>query len=157
MRALLFTSLILASAVCVASNYRALTQAVGDDTLLANAGIEPAAAEIRRQCSAAVIETDDRPEFFDCVYVQTEKDLNLFTLEDGYLMSELQMKLGNMDGVALQHMGKYNQVQVFDGHRVAVFYVYGNDWIDPQQTAAVYEWLLGHGVRERAPVKWIGP
>jgi hypothetical protein len=157
MRTLLVSTMILASAVCAASNYREITKAVRDDTLLANAGIEPAAAEIRRQCSAAVVETDDPPEFFNCVYVQTEKDLNLFTLEDGYLMSELQMKLGNMEGVALQRMGKYSQVQVFDGRRVAVFYVYGNDWIDTPQTEAVYQWLLGHGVRERAPVKWIGP
>ena len=94
-------------------------------------GVTPADAQLRKQCSAAVIETDDPPEFFDCVYVQTEKDLNLFSLEDGYLMSELQLKLHNMDGVALQHMGRYSQVQIFSGDRVTALYIHGKSWIDP--------------------------
>src|SRR4051812_30749892 len=37
---LVITALILASSVGAASNYREITKAVGDDTLLANAGIE---------------------------------------------------------------------------------------------------------------------
>ena len=56
-----------------ASNYRDVQRAVNDDQLLASAGVEPANAELRKQCSAAVVETDDPPEFFDCVYVQTDK------------------------------------------------------------------------------------
>ena len=107
-------------------------------------------------CSAAVIDTHDEPEVFDCVYVQTGHALNLFSLEDGYLMSELQMTLGTMDGVALQHMGRYSQVQVFSRNRVAAFYVYDQAWIDSKQTEAVYQWLLDHGVPSRAPQKWIG-
>ena len=95
------------------------------------------------------METDDPPEFFDCVYVQTEKDLNLFSLEDGYLMSELQLKLHNMDGVALQHMGKYSQVQIFSHGRVTALYIHGKAWIDPVQTEAVYRWLTDHGVPVR--------
>ena len=47
-------------------------RAVNDDQMLIAAGVEPEAAVVRNQCSAAVIETDDPPEFFDCVYVQTE-------------------------------------------------------------------------------------
>ena len=110
--------------------------------MLQTAGVTPADAQLRKQCSAAIIETDDPPEFFDCVYVQTEKDLNLFSLEDGYLMSELQLKLHNMDGVALQHMGRYSQVQIFSRDRVTALYIHGKSWIDPAQTEAVYQWLI---------------
>jgi hypothetical protein len=140
-----------------ASNYKDVTKAVGDDTLLASAGVEPADARVRAQCTAAVLETDDPPEFFDCVYVQTDKDLNLFSLEDGYLMSELQLKLATIDGVALQHMGRYTQVQLFDGNRVAALYIHGKGWIDTAQTEAVYQWLRERGVPEKRPHRWIGP
>jgi hypothetical protein len=140
-----------------ASNYKDVTKAVGDDTLLASAGVEPADARVRAQCTAAVLETDDPPEFFDCVYVQTDKDLNLFSLEDGYLMSELQLKLATIDGVALQHMGRYAQVQLFDGNRVAALYIHGKGWIDTAQTEAVYQWLRERGVPEKRPHRWIGP
>jgi hypothetical protein len=157
MRAALSVLLMIASSVSGASNYREITRAVTDDQLLQSAGVAPAEAQMRKQCSAAVVETDDPPEFFDCVYVQTDKDLNLFSLEDGYLMSELQLKLHNMDGVALQHMGRYSQVQIFSGPRVAALYIHANAWIDPGQTEAVYRWLLDHGVPMRQPRKWIGP
>jgi hypothetical protein len=157
MRTLMVSLLVLVAGVAAASNYRDVKKAVADDALLQSAGVTPAEAKLRMQCSAAVVETDDPPEFFDCVYVQTDKDLNLFSLEDGYLMSELQVTLTNMDGVALQHMGKYSQVQVFSGDRVAAFYIHGDRWIDPAQTEAVYHWLTDHGVRERQPRKWIGP
>jgi hypothetical protein len=140
-----------------ASNYRDVARAVNDDQLLESAGVAPADAQMRKQCTAAVVETDDPPEFFDCVYVQTEKDLNLFSLEDGYLMSELQLKLHNMDGVALQHMGRYSQVQIFSGDRVAALYIHGKSWIDPKATENVYQWLTSHGVPARQPRKWIGP
>ena len=86
----------------------------------------PASNRPRPRCASTarqrVIETDDPPEFFDCVYVQTSRDLNLFSLEDGYLMSELQLTLANMDGVALQRMGRYVQVQIFSGNRVTALY-----------------------------------
>ena len=150
-------SLSLVAGVCAASNYRDVQRAVDDDQLLQTAGVTPAEAQLRKQCSAAVIETDDPPEFFDCVYVQTEKDLNLFSLEDGYLMSELQLKVQAMDGVALQHMGKYSQVQIFSGDRVTALYIHGKRWIDPAQTDGVYRWLTEHGVPAREPRKWIGP
>jgi hypothetical protein len=157
MRALLISAIVLGGSVAAASSYREVQRAVTDDRLLESAGVSPADSRLRKQCSAALIETDDPPEFFDCVYVQTEKDLNLFTLEDGYLMSELQLKLHNMDGVALQHMGRYSQVQIFSGDRTAVIYIHGKAWIDPAQTEGVYRWLVEHGVPERAPRKWIGP
>jgi hypothetical protein len=157
MRTLIVVFFSLVAGVAAASNYREVQKAVSDDIMLMTAGVTPADAKLREQCSATVVDTDDTPNFFDCVYVQTEKDLNLFSLEDGYLMSELQLTLHNMDGVALQHMGKYSQVQIFSGNRVAAFYIHGTRWIDPARTQAVYEWLTNHGVRERQPRKWIGP
>jgi hypothetical protein len=155
--AILFLAALLAGATASASTYREVTRAVADDAMLASAGVEPGDAKLRAQCSAAVVETDDPAEFFDCVYVQTDGALNLFSLEDGFLMSELQLTLGNMDGVALQRMGKYSQVQIFSGNRVAALYIHGKGWIDTRQTEAVYTWLREHGVRERAPRQWIGP
>jgi hypothetical protein len=157
MRALLLSAFCLISTLAVAANYRDVQRAVDDDQMLATAGVAPAEAQVRKQCTAALIETDDPPEFFDCVYVQTEKDLNLFSLEDGYLMSELQLKLHNMDGVALQRMGKYSQVQIFSRHQVTALYIHGKGWIDPAATESVYQWLTAHGVPARQPVKWIGP
>jgi len=158
MRNALFLSVIcLTAATAAASNYRDVQRAVANDQLLETAGVSPADAQLRQQCSAAIIETDDPPEFFDCVYVQTAKDLNLFSLEDGYLMSELQLKLNNMDGVALQRMGRYSQVQIFSGDRVTALYIHGKSWIDPAQTEGVYQWLTSHGVPSREPRKWIGP
>ena len=162
MRASLFLSVIslslgLITGTASATNYRDVQRAVSDDTMLQTAGVTPADAQLRQQCSAAIIETDDPPEFFDCVYVQTEKDLNLFSLEDGYLMSELQLKLHNMDGVALQRMGKYSQVQIFNGDQVTALYIHDKSWIDPKATEVVYQWLTQHGVPARQPRKWIGP
>jgi hypothetical protein len=156
MRARILFTLLAASSLAIASDTRDIQNAVSDDALLASAGVEPAKAELRKQCSAAVVETDDPAEFFECVYVQTNRDLNLFSLEDGYLMSELQVTLSNMDGVALQRMGRYVQVQIFTGKRVAALYIHDKKWIDPKQTEAVYQWLLDHGVRSRAPTRWIG-
>jgi hypothetical protein len=147
----------LNAGIAGATNYRDVQRAVADDRLLETAGVSPADAQLRQQCSAAIIETDDPPEFFDCVYVQTDKDLNLFSLEDGYLMSELQLKLHNMDGVALQRMGRYSQVQIFSGDRVTALYIHGKSWIDPAQTEGAYQWLTSHGVPAREPRKWIGP
>ena len=157
MRIALMSALCLLTGVCAASNYRDVARAVNDDQLLQTAGVSPADAQLRKQCSAAVMETDDPPEFFDCVYVQTDKDLNLFSLEDGYLMSELQLKLHNMDGVALQHMGRYSQVQIFSHDRVTALYIHDKSWIDPAQTENVYRWLTDHGVPVREPRSWIGP
>src|SRR4051812_28564048 len=157
MRGLTLLMLLAVSALAAASNYRDVQKAVTDDQMLASAGVEPSKAELRKPCSAAVLETDDPPSFFNCVYVQTDHDLNLFSVEDGNLMSELQLTLANMDGVALQHMGRYSQLQIFSGERVAALYIHNQSWIDPQQTEAVYQWLLQHGVRPHAPRAWIGP
>ena len=157
MRIVLLSLLCLASGVASATNYRDVQRAVDDDQMLASAGVTPSEALSRKQCTAALLTTDDPPNFFDCVYVQTEKDLNLFSLEDGYLMSELQLKLHNMDGVALQHMGKYSQVQIFSHGRVTALYIHGKSWIDAAQTEDVYRWLTDHGVPVREPRSWIGP
>lgn len=155
---LLFASLILGAlaATAAAASSRDVARAVNDDEKLIFAGVEPEKARVRKQCSAAVVETDDPPESFDCVYVQTDHDVNLFSLEDGYLMSELQMKVNVMDGVALQRIGRFVQVQVFSGRKAAAFYLYGDHWLDAEQTEAVYHWLVSQGVPQRAPVKWIG-
>lgn len=157
MRVLASLVLLAACGIAAAATQRDVQRAVKDDQLLASAGVELSKAELRLPCSAAVVESDDPPNFFDCVYVQTSHDLNLFSLEDGYLMSELQLTLANMDGVALQRMGKYSQVQVFSGKRVAALYIHDDAWLDPKQTEAVYQWLLAHGVAQRPPRKWIGP
>ncbi len=64
------SSLLLAALLATtasASNYRDVTRAVGNDAMLASAGVTPERARLRAQCSAAVVETDDPPEFFDCV------------------------------------------------------------------------------------------
>lgn len=157
MRVLFCFMFMTACGIAAASDSREIQRAVADDALLASAGVEPAKAEMRKPCSAALIETDDPPEFFDCVYVQTSRDLNLFSLEQGHLMSELQLTLANMDGVALQRMGRYAQVQIFSGDRVAALFIHDASWIDPRQTEAVYRWLLEHGVPDRPPRRWIGP
>src|SRR5688572_33504520 len=98
----ILVSFLLTCGVSLASSFREVARAVNDDHLLITAGMEPDKAMVRRQCSAAVIETDDPPESFDCAYVQTDKDVNLFSLEDGYLMSALPAKLNVMDGVPLR-------------------------------------------------------
>ena len=153
---LIFLSALLLAGSAMASSFREVSRAVNDDQMLIAAGLEPEAAVVRRQCSAAVVETDDPPESFDCVYVQTEGAVNLFSLEDGYLMSEMQVKLDVMDGVALKRSGRWAQVQVFSGDRIAAFYIFGDDWIDTEQTEAVYHWLVKSGVPQRTPRKWIG-
>src|SRR6185503_9428394 len=106
-------TILISLAICAAAgaaSQRDVQKAANDDQLLANAGIEPAAAELRLPCAAAVLDTDDAPSAFNAVCVQTRHELNFFSLEDGYLMSELQLTLSNMDGVALQRRGRYSQV-----------------------------------------------
>ena len=156
MRAVIPIVLLAVCGVAVAASQRDMQRAAADDQMLASAGVEPSQAELRLPCSAALVETDDPPDSFDCVYVQTRHDLNLFSLEDGYLMSELQLTLGNMDGVALQHLGKYAQVQIFSGTRVAALSIRDENWYDAGKTEAVYQWLVAHGVSPRSPRNWIG-
>jgi hypothetical protein len=157
MRLLAFSLLLAISGIAAAASYRTIQKAADDDQMLINAGVEPERAQIRKPCAAAIVDVDERPNFFDCVYVQTGHAMNLFTLEGGYLMSELQLTLGNMDGVALQRMGKYSQLQVFSGRRVAALYIQSESWIDNTQTEAAYQWLIDHGVQRRQPHRWIGP
>lgn len=154
--AVFLVSSLLAGSVALASSFNEVSKAVNDDQMLIFAGLEPAQAMVRKQCGAVVVETDDPPEFFDCVYVQNENDINLLSLEDGYLMTEMRTKLDVMDGVALQRTGRWAQVQVFQGDKIAAFYIYGDNWIDTEQTEAVYHWLIEKGVPQRAPRKWIG-
>jgi hypothetical protein len=147
---------LLIAGIASGASFRDIAAAVNDDQKLIYAGLDPEKATARRQCSAAVVETDDPVESFNCVYVQTDKDVNLFSLEDGYLMSELQMKVNVMDGVALQRMGRFVQVQMFSGRKTAAFYIYGENWLDAEQTEAIYHWLLEQGVPQRTPRAWIG-
>jgi hypothetical protein len=156
MRITLALALSLTSSLALASSFYEVSKAVNDDQKLIQAGLEPENAIVRKPCGAAILETDDRPQSFDCVYVQTAKDLNLLSLEDGYLMSELQAKLNVIDGVALQRTGRWAQVQVFSNNKIAAFYIYGDNWIDTEQTEAVYHSLIEQGVPQRSPRKWIG-
>jgi hypothetical protein len=157
MRTLLIIALLGVSTLATAASQRALQKAASDDQMLAAAGVEPERAEVRTTCSAAVVETDERPNFFNCVYVQTPQSLNILSLEGGYLMSEQQLTLANMDGVALQNTGKYTQLQIFSGHQVTALYIYNDSWIDKQRTEAVYDWLVNNGVHPRKPRAWLGP
>lgn len=157
MRTLAIALLLGISTLATAASQRALEKAAKDDQLLAAAGVEPERAQVRTTCSAAVVDTDERPNFFNCVYVQTPQSVNILTLEGGYLMSEQQLTLGNIDGVALQNSGKYTQLQIFTGHKVTALYIYDNSWIDKQKTEAVYEWLVNHGVQRSEPRTWLGP
>lgn len=157
MRALLIASLLSFATAAAAASFHDVQKAVADDNMLASAGVEVSKAAMRLPCSAAVLEGEDGgARSFNCVYVQTDHDLNLFSLEDGALMSELQLTLSNMDGVALAHLGRYSQVQVFSGDRVAALYIRDKDWINDKQTEAVYQWLLEHGVRPHEPRPWLG-
>jgi hypothetical protein len=157
MRTLAIALLLGMSTLATAASQRALEKAANDDQLLAAAGVDPERAEVRATCSAAVVDADERPNFFNCVYVQTPHALNILTLEDGNLMSEQQLTLAAMDGVALQSSGKYTQLQIFSGHKVTALYIYNDSWIDKQQTEAVYTWLVNQGVRARQPKSWLGP
>jgi hypothetical protein len=67
--AILGITLLLASGLAIGSNYREVTRAVGDDAMLASASVAPADARLRKQCKAAVLDSDDLPVFFNCVYV----------------------------------------------------------------------------------------
>lgn len=157
MRTLTFALLLGISTFATAASQRALEKAANNDELLAAAGVQPERAEVRTTCSAAVVDTDERPNFFNCVYVQTPQSVNILSLEGGYLMSEQQLTLASMDGVALQNSGKYTQLQIFSGHKVTALYIYNDAWIDKQQTEAVYNWLVNQGVRPREPRTWLGP
>ena len=157
MRILVIALLSGFAAVASAASQRALEKAVNDDQMLAAAGVEPDRAEVRTTCSAAVVDADERPNFFNCVYVQTPQSLNILKLEGGYLLSEQQLTLASMDGVALEKNGKYAQLQIFSGHKVTALYIYTDSWIDQQQTEAAYNWLVNHGVRPREPRTWLGP
>ncbi len=156
MRLLLLICSLLAVSTAWSSSFYEVSKAVNDDEKLIFAGVDPEQVLVRKQCGAAILETDDAPDSFDCVYVQTEKDLTLFSLEDGYLMSEMQAKLNIIDGVALQRTSRWAQVQIFNGDKIAAFYIFGDNWIDTEQTEAVYRWLIDHGVPQRKPRKWIG-
>src|SRR4051812_15880030 len=107
MRAMLTIAAMLVCFTAHAASQREIQRAMADDQMIAGAGVEPSEAQMRLPCSAAVLDSDDGASSFECVYVQTAHDLNLLTLEGGYLMPELQLTLSNMDGVALQRMGRY--------------------------------------------------
>src|SRR5215510_10483835 len=157
MRAPLILLLSALPLLATAASQRALEKAVNDDQLLAAAGVEPERAEVRTTCSAAVVDTDERPNFFNCVYVQTPQSLNILKLEGGYLLSEQQLSLASMDGVALHDTGKYTQLQIFSGHKVTALYIYNNSWIDRQRTEEAYKWLVSQGVRPREARTSLGP
>jgi hypothetical protein len=157
MRMLLIAVLLGVSTLATAASQRAMQKAVNDDQMLIDAGVEPARAEMRSTCAAAVVETDERPNFFNCAFVQTPHALNLLTLEGGYLLAEEQITLASMDGVALQRTGKYAQLQIFSGHKVTALYIYNDSWIDTRQTEALYELLVERGVKPRRPRAWLGP
>lgn len=157
MRILALALLLGIPLMATAASQRALEKAANDDQMLAAAGVEPERAEVRTTCSAAVVDADERANFFNCVYVQTPHALNILKLEGGYLLSEEQLTLAAMDGVALHDTGKYSQLQIFSGHKVTALYIYNNSWIDRQRTEEAYKWLVSQGVRAREPRTSLGP
>jgi hypothetical protein len=158
MRTVLLVALLSAlPALATAASQRALERAASDDQMLAAAGVEPERAEVRATCSAAVVDTDEKANFFNCVYVQTPHALNILKLEGGYLLTEQQLTLASMDGVALHDTGKYTQLQIFSGHKVTALYIYNNSWIDRQRTEEAYKWLVSQGVRPREARTSLGP
>jgi hypothetical protein len=159
-RAPLAILLLLAAAVCAGATPGALMRAAQNDELLLMAGVDLEAVEFRISCTALIIviepENRDPPTPFGCVYVQSRSELNLFSLEGDYLISELQLKLRAIDGVALQETPVMSQLQLFSGNRRIAIHAQGKVWLDRKKTQAAYRWLVDHSVPARQPVPWIG-
>ena len=161
MRAPLALALLLTAAVCAGATPGALMRAAQNDELLVMVGVDLEVVEFRQSCIVLimVIEAENRDPFapFGCVYVQSKNELNLFSLDGDYLVSELQLKLRNIDGVAQQETPVMSQLQIFTGNRRIAIHAQGKVWLDRKKTQAAYKWLIDHSVPARAPVPWIGP
>jgi hypothetical protein len=158
MRAFLLATLILLTSVCSAATIASLRRAANDDELIERAGVALHDVQFRLPCWAAIIDSDDPPEFFDCVYVQSENELNVLAYEGGYLVSELQLKMRSIDGIALLPEASLPQLQIFSHRRITVIHFFGKGFFrSPKNTQVVYDWLKGHGVAGHAPARAFEP
>jgi hypothetical protein len=137
------SALLCCSAVCVGASFSQIKRIAHDDELLRNAGVSLTDVQFRLPCNAAIIETSDPPEFDNYLYVQSKTELNLFSLEDGYLMPELQLKLRAIESISLIEHGAGYQMQMFSHNRViALSFQRG-------EISAVFLWLTQQGVPVR--------
>ncbi len=146
MRALLMTLVLCWSAVCSAASFSDIKRVAHNDELLQNAGVSLTDVQFRLPCRGAIVETSDPPEFSNYLFVQSSKELNLFSLEGGYLMPEVQLKLRSIDGVALTGHGASFQLQIFSHRRVIAL------GMERGKVQAVYVWLAEQGVQVREPL-----
>ena len=146
MRSIFVLGLLCFSAVCAAASLSQIKRIADDDELLQNAGVAVTDVQFRLPCNAAVVETSDPPEFDNYLFVQSSSELNLFSLEDGYLMPEVQLKLRAIEGVALTAAGANWQLQIFSSRRVIALFM------SRGKVQAVYAWLAEHDVPVREPL-----
>lgn len=146
MRGLFLSVLLFASAVCVGASYSQIKKIADDDDLLQNAGVSLSDVQFRLACRAAIVETSDPPEFSNYLFVQSSNELNLFSLENGALISEMQLKLRAIEGVAFTGAGANFQLQIFSHRRVIALFM------DRGKVQAVYAWLADHEVPVREPL-----
>ena len=140
MRVLLVSVLLCFSAVSSGASFSQIKRIADDDELLQNAGVPLREVQFRLPCNAAIIETSDPPEFANYLFVQSLNELNLFSVEDGYLMPELQLKLRAIESIALTGKGAGYQLQIFSHHRVTAVSMQRG------KIGAVFLWLAEHGV-----------
>jgi hypothetical protein len=143
MRALVVSVLLCCSAICAGASFNQIKRIAHDDELLQNAGVSITDVQFRLPCFAAIVETSDPPEFSNYLFVQSNSELNLFSLEDGYLMAELQLKLRAIEGVALAKSTYKYQLQIFSPRRVIAIFM------ERDRAEAVHEWLIAHDVPAR--------
>jgi len=146
MRFLFVLGLLCISAVCAAASFSQIKRIADDDALLENAGVSLREVQFRLPCLGAIIETSDPPEFSNYLFVQSSNELNLFSLEDGYLLSEVQLKLTAIEGVAFTGAGAHFQLQIFSHRRVIALFM------ERDKVQAVYAWLTDHGAPAREPL-----
>lgn len=146
MRALFLSVLLFVSSICAGASFSQIKRIVDDDELLQNAGVSLTDVQFRLPCNAAIVETSDSPEFDNYLYVQSKNELNLFSLEDGYLMPELQLKLRAIDSISITGQGAGYQIQIFGPKRVvALSFQRG-------KAGPVFQWLTEQGVPVRKPL-----
>jgi len=150
MRALMLSALLTYSAVCAGASFSQIKRIANDDALLHNAGVSLSDVQFRLPCRGAIVETSDPPEFDNYLYVQSSNELNLFSLEDGNLMAEVQLKLAAIEGVAFTGAGARFQLQIFSNRRVIALFMEGH------RVQAAFGWLTDHGVPAREPLPPIG-
>src|SRR5262245_33192662 len=106
MRRLIICALVFASTLALAgtTSFGAgrVRSAAANDELLTSVGIDVAKVTMRLPCYASSTPAGDTPEFFFCVYVQDEHELNLYSMDGDYLALEVTLKVRKIEGIAMQ-------------------------------------------------------